>query len=132
MRVMKDRVVRATDGLAEAMVEVEAARECLQRARIESRTRAAHADRALRRALGDMSLIRWNSLLSGRAYLRTTRDARDANLARRRRAAVEEALAELRAAEAAGAEGVERAQARLNEVTRGLERFGPLAVGIVT
>ena len=129
--VMRDRVVSATDGLAEAMVELEAARKCLKRALIESCTGVANADRVLRRALGDVSLTRWNALHSGRAYLRTTRDSRDANLARRRRSAVDEALAELRAAEAAGAEGVERAQARLNQATRELKRFGPLAAGIV-
>ena len=125
--VMRDRLVRVTDGLAEAIVELEGARESLRRAHTESGTEIARVARALRRALGGMSLDRWEALMSGRAYLRTARDSRDANLARRRRVAVEEALAEVHVAEAAGVETIESAQARLEEAVRGLERFGPLA-----
>lgn len=53
-------------------------------------------------------------------------------MACRRRSAVEESLAELRAAEVVSVLRVERAQARLDEATRGLEWFGPLPAGLAT
>lgn len=132
MGVMRDRVVRVTDGLAEAMVEVERAKGCLRREAVEAGAEMASAERALRRALGAMSLARWEALVSGRVSLRTARDSREANMARRRRSPVEKALAEVREAEVAGVQRVERAQARLDAATRSLERFGPLAACLVT
>jgi hypothetical protein len=132
LRVMTDRVARCTDGLAEAMVEVERAKTCMRQESADAGAEIARAKRALQRALGTMSLARWEALVSGQAYLRTARDSREANMARRRRSAVERSITELSMAEVVGLLRVERAQARLDDAMRGLERFGPLAAGLLS
>lgn len=82
------------------------------------------AERRLRLALAGLSLRRWRALVSGQASIRSAAAGRDANLAARRRSAVEAALQELSATRRASAHRVAEASTALDQAEMALAAFG--------
>lgn len=127
MSVMSSRVEDTTHAFAGAMAELQRAQAHLDRDVADAQAAVSRAERRLRKALGGMSPARWRALVSGQASIRTTTHSRDAHLAKKRRLAVEAAMADVGEAHASRGVRVERAQQALEEAARELERFGPLA-----
>jgi hypothetical protein len=125
--VVRQTVKVVIKELGEVLGEVEQATKALEHARRQAETSVRLAERRLERALGGMSLPRWQALVSRRRSIRTHSDGREAALAARRRPAVDEAVAGLAATRGAAESRVAAAEEMLARAAKRLEAYGPLA-----
>lgn len=123
LKVMRQRV----EELVKRLDEVEQRGIALEIAAKDAGAAVVSAERRLQLALAGLTLDRWSVLVSGQASIRSARAGRDANLASRRRSAVETALQELSEATRTSAEWIAEASTALDEAVKAVAGCGTSA-----
>lgn len=127
---MSGEVGRLVEELAEVVAVWETAVSERDEAAGHRAAAMARADRQLAVVLGGMTLRRWRNRAAGKASILTAADAREANLARRRRPGVEAALAGLEETRSEEETAVRSAEEVLAVATARLLAYGPVAGAI--